>query len=120
MHTRWKSQQTRAPGSSNSTRTPGQPGHRQATPREQPPRWGTSRAEEGDMIFKRQPKDPSERVRAALDVLAQQHRENNQRGIGLMNMPKHQRAKQDLVRMGSEAVPPLVRTLSTPRASTDT
>lgn len=72
------------------------------------------------MIFRRQPKDPTERVQAALAVLRRQQQENNQRGIGLMNMPKHQRAKQELVSMGAEAVPALLQALSAPRASTDT
>ena len=36
------------------------------------------------MIFKRQPKDPNERVSAAVTVLRQQHQENNERGVGLI------------------------------------
>lgn len=72
------------------------------------------------MIFKRQPKDPNARVQADLAVLRQQHHENDQRGIGLMNMPKHQRAKRDLVVMGADAVPALVQVLVAPHASTDT
>jgi HEAT repeat protein len=72
------------------------------------------------MMFKRQPKDPNERVAAALAVLRQQHRENNLRDIGLINMPKHERAMQDLVRIGADAVPALVQTLCAPRPGTDT
>jgi HEAT repeat protein len=71
-------------------------------------------------MFRRQPKDPAERVRAALDLLAKQHRENNQRRVGLMNLPQYQRTKQELVRMGSEAVPALLQALRVPRASSDT
>ncbi|MDA0167071.1 hypothetical protein OM076_42820 [Solirubrobacter ginsenosidimutans] len=72
------------------------------------------------MIFRRQAKDPADRVRDILDVLEQQHRENSQRAVGLVNMPKYQRAKRDLVVMGSEAVPALSEALNAPRASTDT
>jgi HEAT repeat protein len=71
-------------------------------------------------MFKRRPKDPSEQVAAALAVLRQQHEENNTRGIGLMNMPKHQQAKRGLVNIGSEAVPALLDALNAPRANTDT
>ena len=66
------------------------------------------------MIFKRQPKDPNARVHTDLAVLRQQHQENNQRDIGLMNMPKHQRGKQDLVSMGADAVPALLQALDAP------
>lgn len=72
------------------------------------------------MIFKRQQKDPNERVHADLAVLRQQHQENNQRDIGLMNMPKHRRAKQDLVSMGADAVPALLQALDAPRANRET
>jgi len=72
------------------------------------------------MIFKRQQKDPSEQVRAGLAVLRQQHQENNQRDVGLMNLPKYQRAKQKLVNVGRDAVPALLDALNAPRASTDT
>lgn len=71
-------------------------------------------------MFKRRPKDPSEQVAGALAVLQQQHEENNNRGIGLMNMPKHQQAKRGLVNIGSEAVPALLDALNAPRAKTDT
>jgi HEAT repeat protein len=72
------------------------------------------------MFFMRQPKEPAERIDAALVVLREQHLENNQRGIGLMHMPRHQRAKADLVRMGPAAVPKLIEVLEAHRASADT
>lgn len=37
-----------------------------------------------------------------------------------MNMPKHQRARQDLQRMGPAAVPALVDALVAPRADRET
>jgi HEAT repeat protein len=63
-------------------------------------------------MFRRASKDP---VEAALDTLRRQHRENNQRGVGLMNMPKHRRAKEDLVGMGADAVPALIAVLTAER-----
>lgn len=72
------------------------------------------------MIFKRQAKDPSERVHAALTVLRQQQEMNNEQGIGTDNMPKFQRTKRDLERMGPDAVPALVDALGAPRADRDT
>jgi HEAT repeat protein len=72
------------------------------------------------VIFKRQPKDPDTRARAALAVLRQQIQENYERNIGLMNMPKHKRAKADLVNIGPDAVPLLIQVMTAPRAPRDT
>jgi HEAT repeat protein len=71
-------------------------------------------------LFRRAPKDPNERVHALIDVLRQQHRENNRRGVGLTSMPKYARAKRDLADLGGGAVPALIGLLSASRPDRDT
>jgi HEAT repeat protein len=78
--------------------------------REQPNQRRRSR-----VIFSRRAKDPSEQAAASIAVLRQQQQENNVRRVGLMNMPKHKRAKDDLTCLGSDAVPALLAVLATPR-----
>lgn len=56
------------------------------------------------MILNRHAKNPGERVTPAVAVHRQQRQDNNQRGIALRNPPRHQRATQDLVTTGSDAV----------------
>jgi HEAT repeat protein len=62
-------------------------------------------------------KDPNKQVDDALEVLRQQHRENIEKHIGSLNMPKLQRARQKLVRAGPAVVPALLAFLSTPRVN---
>jgi len=71
------------------------------------------------MLFRRQPKDPNERVQADLAVLRQQREEREQRNITMDKLPRHKRAKQDLISMGGDAVPALVEALGDSPAYTD-
>jgi HEAT repeat protein len=72
------------------------------------------------MIFGRRARDPAEQTAALIGVLRQQLEENRVKDIGTMNMPKYNRALQDLSRLGPEAVPTLLEVLATPRADPDT
>lgn len=72
------------------------------------------------MLVKRHPKDPGDRVQADLAVLRQQREEQQQRNITLDKLPRHKRAKQDLISMGADAVPALVKALGDTPANTDT
>jgi HEAT repeat protein len=72
------------------------------------------------MVFGRRATDPAEQAAALIGVLRQQLEENRIKDIGTMNMPKYNRALQDLARLGPEAVPTLLEVLATPRADHDT
>lgn len=65
-------------------------------------------------------RDPVKRTERLIDVLRQQHEINDARDIGLINMPKHKATMDQLARMGSDAVPVLLQTLTAPRHDSKT
>jgi HEAT repeat protein len=72
------------------------------------------------MIFGRRSRDPAERSAELLADLRQQHELNRVRELGLMNMPKHKQALEELKSLGPGAVPTLLEALSAPRVDPET